>query len=82
MHAYTVTEDTSTDRRVRFERLETFTHPDGYVVAVRSAHWEARDDGFPTRLWLRDRHGDLSLLDPANTLPEWLAATAPDWADR
>ena len=82
MHAYTITEDTPTDRRVRFERLETFTHPDGYTLAIRHAHWEARTDGFPALLWLRDRHGLLALLDPASALPTWLADTAPDWADR
>ena len=82
MHAYTILQDTSTDRRVRFERVETFTHPGWYVVAVRSAHWEARNDGFPARLWLTDRHGDTFLVDPANILPDWLTDTAPDWADR
>ena len=82
MHAYTVIEETPTKLKLRFEHLQAFECPDGTPMHVRTVHWEARDDGFPARLWLTDRHGLLALLDPASTLPDWLADTAPDWADR
>ena len=82
MHAYQHLEDTSTSHKLRFKRLQPYELPDGTPMHVRTVHWEARDDGFPARLWLTDRHGDTFLVDPANILPEWLADTAPDWADR
>lgn len=82
MHAYQHLEDTSTSRKLRFEHLRVLECPDGTNLWVRTVHWEARDDGFPARLWLTDHRGDTALVDPLATLPTWLADTAPDWADR
>ena len=82
MHTYTILENTSTNRKLRFGSLRTYRCPDGTPMHVRTVHWEARDDGFPARLWLTDRHGDTFLVDPNSVLPMWLADTAPDWADR
>ena len=82
MHAYTITEDTPTDRKLRFEHLCPYELPDSTTMHVRHVHWEARNDGFPARLWLTDRRGETGLVDPHATLPMWLADTAPDWADR
>ena len=82
MHAYTVTRSTPTERKLRFEHLRDYERPDGTPMWVRTVHWEARDDGFPARLWLTDHRGDTALVDPNATLPMWLADTAPDWADR
>ena len=82
MHAYTITEETPTKLKLRFEHLHIFECPDDTVMWVRTVHWEARDDGFPARLWLTNHHGGTFLADPANNLPDWLTDTAPDWADR
>lgn len=82
MHAYTVLEDTPTDRKLRFEQLMPFDWPDGTASLVRTVHWEARPEGFPDRLWVTNSHGWWHPIDPLADLPDWLAATAPHWADR
>lgn len=73
--------DTRDGRGVRWATPQPFTHPDGTTAQVIHAEWERRGNGFPDRLWLTTVSGVQWVADPLGDLPDWLAATAPDWCD-